>query len=205
MDWRGETYAIPRWAGVKTKDVRDRLGDEQDLPSLAEAKRALAEEMSPKVRAWREEALQRRREDQAVFAAKRDTLVTHQRQERCDLAKQQRARAEEEVVSRQSRFRRGLGGLWDRLRGEHGRIEARNVEDAIKARVRDLGEREDLVLTQRRERRQLTALHLRDRAAARHWIRELSQEARHYRELSNAEDAPRRQRRRARDGPEYER
>jgi hypothetical protein len=38
LDRHGEIYSLPRWAGVKTKDVRARLGDSDDLPDVASAK-----------------------------------------------------------------------------------------------------------------------------------------------------------------------
>jgi len=42
-DLKGETYAIARWCGVKTRDVRNRFGEAQALPSLDQAKAKLAE------------------------------------------------------------------------------------------------------------------------------------------------------------------
>lgn len=30
IDYRSEVYSIPKWAGVKTKEVRARLGDEAE-------------------------------------------------------------------------------------------------------------------------------------------------------------------------------
>jgi hypothetical protein len=38
VDEHGEVYSLPRMAGVKTKDVRARLGDGADLPSVEEVK-----------------------------------------------------------------------------------------------------------------------------------------------------------------------
>jgi hypothetical protein len=34
VDYRGEIYAIAKWAGVRTKQVQNRLGDKHELPSL---------------------------------------------------------------------------------------------------------------------------------------------------------------------------
>lgn len=39
VDFRGEVYALARWAGVKTKEVRDRLGDANELRSVEETDR----------------------------------------------------------------------------------------------------------------------------------------------------------------------
>ena len=39
---RGEVYSIPKMANIKTKAVRDRLGDKNTLPSLEQAKETIA-------------------------------------------------------------------------------------------------------------------------------------------------------------------
>jgi len=45
VDYQGEIYAIAKWAGVQTKQVQSRLGDQNDLPSVEEAKKQIAQEM----------------------------------------------------------------------------------------------------------------------------------------------------------------
>ncbi|CAK9027071.1 Uncharacterized protein SCF082_LOCUS17760, partial [Durusdinium trenchii] len=47
LDLRGEIQAVPKWAGLKTKQVRARLGDPKTLFSFAEAKAALRRPMRP--------------------------------------------------------------------------------------------------------------------------------------------------------------
>jgi hypothetical protein len=42
-DMAGEVYSLPRMLGIKTKEVRARLGDPQDLPSLEDVQKMLAE------------------------------------------------------------------------------------------------------------------------------------------------------------------
>ena len=42
IDMQGEIYSLPKQAGVKTKDVRTRLGDEKELPSVADIQELLA-------------------------------------------------------------------------------------------------------------------------------------------------------------------
>src|SRR5690606_27871390 len=46
VDYRGEVYAIARYAGVPTKQVRERLGDASQLPSVEQAKDEIARRMS---------------------------------------------------------------------------------------------------------------------------------------------------------------
>ena len=59
------------------------------------------------------------------FTAKHNTLLAKQRRERECLKSMQTQRMEAQNKVRASRFRHGLGGLWDRLRCEHSRIQSK--------------------------------------------------------------------------------
>jgi len=56
---------------------------------------------------------------------------------------------------RQSRFRKGLSGLWDYLRGEHKRIQQQNEREAGVAMQRDRKERDTLIYSHLTERRHI--------------------------------------------------
>ncbi len=49
VDVNGEPFALAKWAGVKTKAVRERIGPESSLPSLDETRAAIAEDMIRKM------------------------------------------------------------------------------------------------------------------------------------------------------------
>lgn len=165
VDVQGEVYAIPKWAGLKTRQVRDRLGDEAALPGIAEVKRRLADEMLPRLGAFRDQLEAEAREQRAAFDQRRRDLVRRQRAERQSLKDRTERRSAAEAAARQARFRTGLGGLWDRLRGEHGRIRERNEREAEAARLRDRAERDALVFRHLDQRQRLTIfrLHVRQR------------------------------------------
>jgi len=48
VDLRGEVYSVPRMVGVKTKEVKERLGNPNDLPSVNETKTLLSERIGEK-------------------------------------------------------------------------------------------------------------------------------------------------------------
>jgi len=52
VDYRGEVYALARWSGVKTKELKARLGDPQALPGVDEAKRKIADRLTPVLREY---------------------------------------------------------------------------------------------------------------------------------------------------------
>jgi hypothetical protein len=55
VDYRGEFCAIAKFVGVRTKQVRSRLGNANDLPSVEQAKTAISARMSNMLRQHVEE------------------------------------------------------------------------------------------------------------------------------------------------------
>ncbi len=155
LDHEGEVYAIARWTGIKTKDVRAKLGPEKDLPALDEARQAFAAELIPRLEQFREEAKARRDRDLSLFNEQRQALTDKHKAERSALAQKQAKRWKEELAARQRRYRRGLFGLWDRLTGKHGAIAAQNVKETKAAAERDAKELDALINSQLTNRRKL--------------------------------------------------
>lgn len=164
VDKDGEVYALSKWAGVKTKDVRARLGEADTLPTIDEAKAQFAQEMQPALTRW-ERQLQKRIDAQYARAEsqKRELLErqTAERQKLFDGIEDRRIR---ETQARQERLRTGIAGLWDRLRGEHRRLRDENEKDAYNALLRDRREKDELIFSQLEQRRTLQERHKQDLA-----------------------------------------
>lgn len=173
IDYRGEVYSLPKYAGVKTKDVRARLGEPADLPSVEDAKAAWDSDLLRKAQALQKELDQRRETERQAFAVKRGELVARQRAERAAQDQALKTRHEAEARARQERFRSGLKGLWDRLRGENRRISAANLQEAAKAATRDKAERDRLVFEHLRQRREIVQTQARQRERYREASKEL--------------------------------
>ncbi len=156
----GEVFSIPRMTGQKTKAIRALLGDESALPSVSEAKRQIADEMLPKVEDLQQKLEAQNQKLRRDFAKKREALVLKQRKARQALQEKIEARQTKEAKVRQDRFRKGIRGLWDRLRGEHKRIVERNTSEAQKALKRDQKELDGLVFKQLAQRNQLNVLRM---------------------------------------------
>lgn len=189
-DWRGEVYSAPKWIGVKTKEVRQKLGPEQDLPSLDDAKERLGRAMGDTVTRLREEALSDVRETRAAFETKRKALVEKQRSQRRELRNTQMKRQSAETAARQARFRKGLSGLWDRLRGEHGRVKKRNAYEARLCAARDSNERETISVRHLSHRRALNNLYKRDLADIKDSLAMLRRDAREIKTGWRAKSSP---------------
>ncbi len=200
VDYQGEVYAVPRWADVKTRQVRERLGEGDDLPSVAQAKHRIAEDMGQTLEGYRRELEAAQNKLRKDFADRRRTLVVRQRALRETLRQKQEVRKLDEARERQARFRTGVKGLWDRLHGEHGRIRKLNEDEARAAETRDRDELDALSFRQLAERRHLDSIRLRVRRMHDAKTRFLDTEVEGYDRMREAEDEPTRPRRRTRRG-----
>jgi hypothetical protein len=156
LDMEGEAYSIPKWLDLKTKAVRDRLGKEQDLPSIAETKATIGQDMLDKMGEHESELKARNAERKEQSLLQRKALVQRQRSERTSELQNLEQRRIQETKARQARFRGGLRGVWDWMRGENKRIKQENEADAARCLLRDNAQREAIVLRQRQERQKLS-------------------------------------------------
>lgn len=145
LDYEGNVYAVARWTGLKTKDIRARLGSPKDLPSIAEQTEVFKNEVAPQIEAHLNEAKELRDTDLAEIKSKQETLVDQQKQERATLKEKQDKRAQEEQTQRQALYRKGIKGLIDRFTGRHARLKAINEHALMMSLKRDQNERDDLI------------------------------------------------------------
>lgn len=154
IDHNLEIYALHKWLGLKVRDVRARLG-KAELPLVDQAKAQMARDMENALDRIVEGVAQRQSKAKARFEARRIALVERQRRQRAALKKRHESREVLENKLRQSRFRTGLAGLWDRLRGEHAKIMRLNSKEAENAARRDRNELDRLIFVQLAERQRL--------------------------------------------------
>ena len=185
VDVHGEVYAIRSYAGVKTKAVRARLGDENALPDVDEARAQIAGDMLPAFARFRDALDTQANVREAEFEKRCRALVASQRAERQRLCGKQDRRHAEENRIRQARFRTGLKGLWDFLRGEHKRIRQQNEHEAQDALARDRAERDRLVFRHLQQRRQLEFVKLHARLRLAKDRRVLERESQVYKVMNN--------------------
>ncbi|NHK29679.1 relaxase/mobilization nuclease domain-containing protein [Parvularcula flava] len=204
VDRHGEPYAIARWVGVKTKAVREKLGEAGDLPSIEEAMSLHAKEMKPAFDRWSGELTDRAATLKTVQAKQREALIAKQRQERAALQEKLEQRRIEEAKARQARFRKGLRGLWDRLRGEHRTITKQNERETLACEKRDRKEKDRLVFAHLSERRALKDRQREQIEALKTQRQSLRDDWTHYREMRDTAPA-RASPPRKRGGPDFER
>jgi len=154
----GEVYSLPRWIGVKTKEVRARVGDGNDLPDVMMTKIRIARDMKPIVLRMKGDMLAELMSCNMASRDERKKITVRHREVRRLLDEKIERRRWEEARERQARFRTGLKGLWDWVSGENGRIRARNEEEAKAAARRERAEIDALIFAQLEEKRRMIDL-----------------------------------------------
>lgn len=151
----GEVMSVARYVDKKAKDVRARLGDPNELPSVEDAKKRMALDMGTAFQRHVHEARAKFSQEQATLDARRQTVTATHELERQKLDTAQRERLQKETAERLERFNKGFRGLWDRMTGKHARLAAENEKQALVALQRDREQRDRLVEAQLKERLRL--------------------------------------------------
>lgn len=129
-----------------------------------------------------------------------------QRVERQNLKKTQASRQIVEAAARQERFRTGLNGVWDRLRGEHSRIRKLNEREAGQSVFRERMETDALTFTHLDQCKQLDIFKLDVRRGHTRQRQELDRDRMVYlklpKQISETSTRPVRRRRRRDSSPE---
>ncbi len=155
VDTDGEVHSIARRAGIKTKQVNERLGDPSSLPNVDSARDAMAQDMSQMLDRVSDEQAAQAQAEKEHRNAEKQRIVEEQRAERQRFDQEQQQRQLQEQAERQERFRRGILGLWDRITGEHRRIAERNRRETEHAQKRDQEARDMRVFEQNEQRQAL--------------------------------------------------
>ncbi len=151
----GEVFSVPRMLGIKTKEVKAKLGDHEHLPSVDETKRTIAGKVTEQIRTYIDQVDQKHEQDFEPLKQKRTEMVKLHRAERAKLKVGQKQRWQEESKERSAKLNKGLRGLWQTLSGAASKIKKQNEQEAWQSLKRDQEQRDDLVKAQMRDRRML--------------------------------------------------
>ncbi|MGC3939968.1 AAA family ATPase [Roseobacter sp. EG26] len=145
VDADGKVWSLSRWCGVKSKEMRARLGSEMDLPSM--------QDLSAKRQTMPKQPVD---PDNAVFEARRTKLVASQRAEREALLRAQETQRIADIKARQEQLPKGLRGLLSRATGQYQKTLQRFEEETNAAQESDRAAQHTLVTKHLAERQALT-------------------------------------------------
>jgi hypothetical protein len=155
VDIQGEVFSVSRWTGAKAKDVRQRLGDPQQLPGVDEVRKSMQKRLSQQLRGFVRADREAKVKELAPFLNERAKLVTNHRREREQLTTKQDERWRLESKVRAQRFGRGLRAVMDLLTGKTAATRRENERAAYQGLLRDREQREDLFKAQHKERQEI--------------------------------------------------
>lgn len=155
LDINGEVFAVARWCGVRTKEVRNRLGDENALRPLADVRAQVKALVSERLQSFIDDVNERHQGEARPLSENRGRMVRKHRAERQSMLQKQQERWQREEQARSQRFTKGLRGLWDRLTGTSAGVRKENEEEIWRCVIRDRNQRDNLVVTQMAERQEL--------------------------------------------------
>jgi hypothetical protein len=144
VDYQGEVYPLSRWTGLKAKQVRERIGEANGLPSVEQAHALASKIISDRLKVLKKQEKQVAAAKQKLFREQRNKLQTKHAYDRTQLCENQNARQLDEEAERARRVRKGLFGLWDRVTGKRKQIVLENAKEADTRQISDQIEKEDL-------------------------------------------------------------
>lgn len=118
VDAQGGVYSLSRWCGMKTKDLRARLGSHDDLPTVEDAIAILVGSTAPTIDRDAATRVSEKTVDQNHELA---ALVARQRKERSRLSQELEDRRIGELKARQERLPVGVKAVWSKLTGQYDR------------------------------------------------------------------------------------
>ncbi|MEM9128246.1 MAG: relaxase [Pseudomonadota bacterium] len=143
VDHNGEVYAVSKWTKKKAKDVRKKLGDHKELPSIDQAHAQAAKMVTYRLGEIQKEQAHEEAARQEKFKAERERQEALARAERQKQLDEQRQRRQTEAAERAERLRKGLLGLLDRVTGRRKETLLKNQEEMALAYQRDKAQREE--------------------------------------------------------------
>lgn len=189
LDHNAKPYNLAKYAGVRARDIKDRLG-ETALPSILQAKHKIASGMVPAMDRMRGELDAQAQAVQAQHGRIRQALVARQRDLRAKQTQMMEQRHWQEARAWQARFRPGMKGLWDRMTGDHARIKRENEQAALEALQRDRAKRDKLIFRQIEERRKLTIERTQTQMRLAEQRRQIAEDRKHFEAMRMPEPKP---------------
>lgn len=183
VDYKGEVYSISRWAGVKSRELKQRLNQPEHLPDVQQVKIEISQSMNDMLKRHIDTVHDQRKQNYAPLKRTIQTMKTQHRNQRDALEQKQQARWQQEEQQRIVRLPRGLSGIWQRITGKYRAIKHQNQQEVQANGIRDRDERQALINRQLQERQRLQERITGVRNNYHQDMQVLRKEARHYHEV----------------------
>ena len=151
-------HSLSRVLGLKTKDVKARLGVGEALPSVDATRQTLGERMTPSLKRHVQGSREKFRDASRLLGDAKAEMTLRHRDGRTKLDQDHKRAWDAETKARAARLAKGLVGIWHRITGKYQDVRAQNEAEARASRARQAEERQRLIDRQREERARLQAM-----------------------------------------------
>ncbi|MGI1678754.1 MAG: relaxase/mobilization nuclease domain-containing protein [Cellvibrionaceae bacterium] len=155
LDHQHNVYSLSRVGGIKTKELKARLGAPDQLYGIEKVSGYIRKSMTKEVLGRIDALKARHKTESQPLKDKKAQLVFRQRAERRELSDEQRVKRHLLIKSGRDKFRRGVRGIFDRVSGRHKRLTLINRKKGELLKARQMESREKLIFRQNRERSEL--------------------------------------------------
>ncbi len=97
VDWRGEVYSLSRWLGVKSRPLKERLGQPQKLPTVDETKNNIDQKIATRAQGFIRDVNKHHDKRISPLMAQKAQMKERHSKDRKALAEQQTKRQEQEA------------------------------------------------------------------------------------------------------------
>lgn len=145
LDNSSKVYSLSRFGGIKTKELKHRLGSPDLLPTVEATQGKIRLSFNSEIRS-RIALLKKRHGDEIQpLLDKKAELVRVQRAERRELSEQQRVKRHILAKAGRDKFRRGVMGFFDKVTGKEKRVRLINQKETAILKQKQKTTREELV------------------------------------------------------------
>ncbi|WP_133471337.1 relaxase/mobilization nuclease domain-containing protein [Paraglaciecola marina] len=143
MDIKG----LRRTLSVPAKEIADKLGSNQNLPTVDAAKTLMAAQHLGQLKEKQSQLVQRHAEQVALHENRINTLVKTQQHERAKQLALHEQRQVEERENRQAQYQKGLKALWHFVTGRYHKQKQMHEAEYQASLARDATEKDALIQT----------------------------------------------------------
>lgn len=187
VSMEGEAFSIARMTGLRTKEIRAKLGQPDDLRSVSETTRHIGAAVTPMLSQHIAEAKRMAANALKPLHDQRQAMTRQHQAERDRLDRMQQERRDAEKIVRAARLHQGLRGIWDRLTRRHARVQKQNEMEAFFALNRDRAQRDNLIFAQIQDRQTLQHKIMRIRGHHAEQLLGLYRDASRYRSMARGD------------------
>lgn len=155
LDHHENIYSLSRVGGIRTKELKQKLGTPEKLPSIGEVKKEVKHIYNRHALHEIENLKQKQKRDATKLNEQKRSLVNTQRAERIELRDQQRVKRHLVQKQAKDRYRRGMKGLFDKVSGRHRRVTLINQKEGELLKIRQRAIKEELISRHLKDRKQL--------------------------------------------------